>query len=95
MTAGSVTILLPAPVKSPGMVAFVPSRAGATLKAADSFGNMFVSNWVTREATCASVTCVDAAPRQSPAGKAASFATHTSMLCRRPAACSPCGRACP
>jgi hypothetical protein len=39
---------------------------------------------VTSDATCASVISVAAGPRQSPAGKAMSFATQTSMFVPTP-----------
>ena len=56
------------------------------LNVAVSFGYMFVSNSVTRRATCASVTVVEFGiwARQSPAGNAVSFATHTSILSPTP-----------
>ena len=59
----------------------MPSRSGGVLKVAVSFGYMLPSNSVIRCATWASVICVDFAicVRQSPAGKARSFATQTSM----------------
>ena len=71
---------LPAPGKVPMSpkigTGLVPSRSGGVLKAAVIRGYMTVSNSVTIACTWASVTTVDAAPRQSPAGKAVSLATH-------------------
>ena len=60
----------------------MPSRSGGVLNVAVSFGNMLPSNSVIRCSTCASVITVDEAicVRQSPAGKARSLATQTSIF---------------
>ena len=76
-------ILSPSPVGSTSATELpLPSRSGATLKALDSFGNMFVSNWSASSSAWARVTVVEPATalRQSPVGKAVSSATHTSIL---------------
>ena len=69
-----------------GPRALEPSRSGGVLKAADSFGNMLLSNWSTRSATCASVTSVVSGDcvRQSPGREAVSLATQTSILSPTP-----------
>ena len=77
-------ILFPVPVGSipvPPTWLPLPSRSGATLKAADSFGKMLVSNCSTSSSACPRVTVVlpGTVARQSPAGKAVSSATQTSM----------------
>nr|BFE72223.1 hypothetical protein GCM10020092_055240 [Actinoplanes digitatis] len=80
-----MTVRAPSPVKSPSVsVALVPSRCFGVLNAAVSRGQMVSSNSRISPPICASVTSVEEAGRQSPAGNATSSATQTSMCLPTP-----------